>query len=764
MEAPVKWPIRPDHISIPSVPTRIDPRGLDETRDPLFADLQKLNGVGIVFNEYLKTLLTSITNATNKPVIMVEFPPGSDHEVVITQALSIEYEANLACRQFRKYTYRSVCKECEKRYANTFRPHPVTAHSAPRNLPASPQIVTASNRELQKKHKFIEFNCPALGYRKFAVPVYVDRKVVGVLMGGRVCLTDRLKDIKNSQVSYFFSNPGCFRSYCATNKDVTPSSCIQAIQDSHEKWVADETHVYDGNKYYEDVGRVLDEVIELEKLLLYEISAKREKYISAKIGRCIQKFYSAFPPQNITGDDLSYDRLCASVGDCLEDIKDDFSLKSLCIFGSKTLTKRQPSKLQIMAHAGEVSCGGSSVKNDLEFDIEKIPSMAKESLTTSLEVPGLFKGFEASDISPQTNFIRTFPVSPKHIIVTWATYDDEVWNPITRDVESGQALEREIRSFYTIIASFYSAIVAAKSREMVKATLRIYGHEAGQLIAGIDWIRTIYLGDPNTIKRIEQGKLQDISKDLEDFLKQMSMVFSKANMSIMMPEPEKSRFLPFKELIFKWKDVYRVEVERKSLQFVIPYPDPDDPYRQHIYADLSLLEQLVYNLVNNAVKYSYRGTKIHLDCRKTGTSRTSPTEIVGTNYGIQMSGESFDPYELYARGQNVQLIDGLGVGLYLVARIAEAHNGNVRHRSTLISNFNVPLIVPYLKSGHPALDKEIRPKLEQELKRLKQLGEYEKIVALKEDRKLKLSTPSPGELAECIRRKTWRVTFVVTIP
>jgi signal transduction histidine kinase len=175
------------------------------------------------------------------------------------------------------------------------------------------------------------------------------------------------------------------------------------------------------------------------------------------------------------------------------------------------------------------------------------------------------------------------------------------------------------------------------------------------------------------------------------------------------------------------------------------------------------LEQLVYNLVNNAVKYCYRGTRIHLDCKKKYLGPHHPHILTVTDYGMKMDvGPAV--YELYSRGLNTTRIEGLGIGLFLVKKIAEAHGGSVGYSSAKVSDYNVPLIEPYLRAQLQWRQSDFMRDLDRELERLGRSGDYYRIVALGEGNELRYSRPTRGELVNSIKKATWEVTFEVVIP
>jgi signal transduction histidine kinase len=282
------------------------------------------------------------------------------------------------------------------------------------------------------------------------------------------------------------------------------------------------------------------------------------------------------------------------------------------------------------------------------------------------------------------------------------------------------------------------------------------------LTNGLEWLRSTYLSNATKIRGLPTKKLHDISRDAQGYIQQIHFVFEQANMIRNSRTPNKTDFMAYRELLFKWRDIYRLEAERKVLQFNVPHPSStNDPQRTPVYGDQTLLEQLVYNLVNNAVKYCYRGTKIHMDCKKRGEGHRYPHILTVTNYGIELKGDG-KVFDLYYRGSNVKGQEGLGIGLHIARQIATDHGGDITHTCKPVSEFNVPLLEAYLRLPHNNSNLALR--LREELYKLKSINQYFNIVALDENGKLRYVNPSTQEILDSIEQPTWEVTFTVTIP
>lgn len=106
------------------------------------------------------------------------------------------------------------------------------------------------------------------------------------------------------------------------------------------------------------------------------------------------------------------------------------------------------------------------------------------------------------------------------------------------------------------------------------------------------------------------------------------------------------------------------------------------PEKLLLYADPVRLEQIVINLLNNAVKYSPDGGLIWISaCEKGGRVRIS---VKDNGIGISLS--KIDKiFELFAQLNSPLRFpkekDGLGIGLYISKMLTEMHDGNIAAKS-----------------------------------------------------------------------------------
>lgn len=129
---------------------------------------------------------------------------------------------------------------------------------------------------------------------------------------------------------------------------------------------------------------------------------------------------------------------------------------------------------------------------------------------------------------------------------------------------------------------------------------------------------------------------------------------------------------------------------------------PADNLPVMIEGDITRLEQIIWNLLNNALKFSPAGKEIRLVL----SHDEDHARLQVIDHGVGLSHDSlehiFDLFSQAAPQQASHSREGLGIGLSLVRQLAEAHGGSVRATSPglgLGCTFTVTL--PLCEVQHP---------------------------------------------------------------
>ena len=131
------------------------------------------------------------------------------------------------------------------------------------------------------------------------------------------------------------------------------------------------------------------------------------------------------------------------------------------------------------------------------------------------------------------------------------------------------------------------------------------------------------------------------------------------------------------ELLEEILDVVRSTPGREDRRvelLVTKVPTPPPP----VMGDRDLLGLGLYNLLDNALKFTVRNEAVEVRVRENG--RQVVIEIADSGPGILPEEQQRIFEELY-RGENARSIEGSGLGLSFVRRIVSLHHGELTLRS-----------------------------------------------------------------------------------
>ncbi len=160
-------------------------------------------------------------------------------------------------------------------------------------------------------------------------------------------------------------------------------------------------------------------------------------------------------------------------------------------------------------------------------------------------------------------------------------------------------------------------------------------------------------------------------------------------------EMNKTYFYPYEAFLFKWNQIYGIKAQEARLKFRFPVVSSWDITRPRMFGDPQMIEQVAYNLTNNAIKYALPGTEVFLDCRLNDAH--DRYELIVENYGGPFDdiSEVEDVFNFGVRGSNNKKV-GSGLGLFLSKQIALAHGGDIICEMEKLSDFNWTLIRLYI--------------------------------------------------------------------
>jgi len=156
------------------------------------------------------------------------------------------------------------------------------------------------------------------------------------------------------------------------------------------------------------------------------------------------------------------------------------------------------------------------------------------------------------------------------------------------------------------------------------------------------------------------------------------------NPNLQMGTVELSSFLP--EIVRDWER----KLAMKQLAIVVDLPTELPP----ISADRTRLQEALYNLLDNAVKYS----REHGEIRVSGRQRDGEIELTVSDDGIGITKEDlpriFERFYRADKARGPDKVRGTGLGLAIVKHIAQLHGGRVEAESELDKGTTIRVVLP----------------------------------------------------------------------
>ncbi len=122
----------------------------------------------------------------------------------------------------------------------------------------------------------------------------------------------------------------------------------------------------------------------------------------------------------------------------------------------------------------------------------------------------------------------------------------------------------------------------------------------------------------------------------------------------------------------------RLQAKSPDVQVTLDIPEHLPP----VMADRDRIEEVLQNLLDNAVKYSPRQRALTVTCRATGEEVIISISDAGMGISLHDQEHIFDRFQR-AGDSNSKALPGAGLGLYICRAIVEAHGGHIWVESTL---------------------------------------------------------------------------------
>ncbi|MCX6714982.1 MAG: ATP-binding protein [Candidatus Uhrbacteria bacterium] len=233
-----------------------------------------------------------------------------------------------------------------------------------------------------------------------------------------------------------------------------------------------------------------------------------------------------------------------------------------------------------------------------------------------------------------------------------------------------------IDSSGALVGSSYMARDISRMKKIEKMRIEfvsIASHQLRTPLTGIKWFSELLLNEHVGKLNAEQKEyLRQIAHSNQRMINLVNDLLEVSHIDEAGKYKIDFQKQDFSEVIKQVVDQQRVLAEMKQIQIQL---DPNCLKKNLILMDRSKIEQVLQNILNNAVKFSQPKGKIHLSCKKETGQLSCSVQDFGMGIPKHQQSQIF---EKFFRADNaINAGDGTGLGLYIAKSIIEAHKGKI---------------------------------------------------------------------------------------
>lgn len=181
---------------------------------------------------------------------------------------------------------------------------------------------------------------------------------------------------------------------------------------------------------------------------------------------------------------------------------------------------------------------------------------------------------------------------------------------------------------------------------------------------------TLQMKDGTISNEERKEYLESIHRNSERLSKLVEQLFEYSKLESNQVHPKKEPFL-LSELVNDIHRTYSLLAEQKEIDFQL-VADNDIPL---VYADISLVERAIQNLLDNALKFTPNGGNVSV--KLVAHSNRVQVVIQDSGPGIKKENQSLI-FERYRQTKTGVEKEGVGLGLAIVKKIMEIHNSSIK--------------------------------------------------------------------------------------
>ncbi len=257
----------------------------------------------------------------------------------------------------------------------------------------------------------------------------------------------------------------------------------------------------------------------------------------------------------------------------------------------------------------------------------------------------------------------------------------EVFRPIREQLEIALGVLVVLAAVGTVLLRSQVKPLATKLADANQAKDRFLASMSHELRtplnAIIGFTGTLLMKLPGPLNADQEKQLRTVQTGANHLLALINDLLDLAKIDAGKAEP-KLATTDCKEVIEEVAASLRPQAEAKGLEFTVTVPQ-----ELTVHTDRRALSQIVINLVNNAIKFTARGSvRIRAERREENGSRALEISVEDTGIGIRPEDQKklFGAFTQVDDSAN-RRYEGTGLGLHLSQKLAQALEGRIELRS-----------------------------------------------------------------------------------
>lgn len=612
------------------------------------------------------------------------------------------------------------------------------------------------------KQYYIKYKCPYVNLYKYGFPIYVETNVVAVLFIGQFTLKDHIeekfskyslwpqlltkkhsklphKDISNINKTKEFASGEALDEHI--KKHILPT-ILELIHRS-EKALAMKRELFLKNKLEKaanDLESQVHQVIfnTVESTIVEDYSSTTIKHFWELVKVSIEEYFS----------EIHLETAILFVPDLTEDLSLAESVLGIDLYNVKYNNDRFT-----------YNFSQAVTEHNIPFPSTYLTSTSF-SWSGEAEHQDLFDYLSDMENFPGYKSDIIFCLSNLHSFVLVIKFSDDILEKLNRNMR-GRILS-QLDYFFQKVIQLLGQIMVKISEYNTKTVLRILRHEITHQLIVLEK-NNLFL-EPKRLQSLNENKLKHIAEDQLQCLHELD--FISQNIKIFTDSINqyarvwKERDIDIRaDIVYKIISLYQKTRRERQLRFEVQERGSFVTFKKN----LELLDIIFFNLISNATKYAYEGTNVIFRFEDTANF-SRPYGLSVINYGPEIVTSYHDEvFKLYFRGNAPGQVTGSGIGLYISKQVANLLGANLSWGSTLVSNYNIPMLARFMKLSLDVKN-QLLPQTEELVSEYKRLTQEKKLMTVLNSEYLSETKPwSPREICSKLENPTYEVKFTLEL-